>query len=158
MEIPDYLFHRQSWLCIIFGILAILGSFAIFAMGTGLLWVGLMTLIFGACFISLGAKNVINQQEYTIWIMSQIYNQVEKKELASDIDELKIQILKIMLDNQKKKETTDKKRLQYGVLGKNPYFIRCFDLLIESGLVERTRNDIYYIPTSKLSQVEDIIK
>ncbi len=158
MEIPDHIFHRQSWLSIIFGILTILGSFAIFALGAQLFWVGLMTLMFGAVFISLGARNVIKPQEYTTWIMAQIYNQSEKKEFTLDIDELKIQILKIMLDNQKKKETTDKKRLQLGVLGKNPYFPRCFDLLIESGLVEITRNDIYHIPTSKLSEVEDIIK
>ena len=157
MEIPKYLFHRQSWLSIIFGILTILGSFAIFAMGTQLFWIGLMTLMFGAIFISLGARNVLNPKEYTTWLMSQIYNEVSKKEFVSDIDELKIQILKIVFDNQKKNETTDKKRLLNGVLGKNPYFARCFDMLVNSELIEEVRNDNYHIPESKLSEVENII-
>ena len=63
-----------------------------------------------------------------------------------------------MLENQKKKETTDKKRLQEGILGQNSYFTRYFDHLLESGLIENTRNDFYHIPESKLSVVEGIIK
>ncbi len=79
-SIPEYVFHRQSWLSIIFGILTILGSFVIFAMGQQLFWVGLMTLMFGACFISLGSRNVIDPKSYAIWISSQIYNKVDKND------------------------------------------------------------------------------
>jgi len=158
MEIPRHFFHRQSWLSIIFGILTVLGSFAIFALGAQLFWVGLMTLMFGGAFISLGSRNVLNYQEYTQWILAQIYNKTEKNEFTLSFDKLKIQILKIMSENQKKKETTDKKRLQEGILGQNPYFTRCFDHLLESGLIENTRNDFYHIPESKLSEVEGIIK
>ncbi len=157
MEIPDYLFHRQSWLSIILGILIILGSFGIFSMGQQLVFVGFMTLAFGICFISLGARNVIKLQEYTTWIISQIYNEIDKKDTTVDIDQLRKQILKVMLNDHKNKDPTYKKQLMFGFLGKNPYFIRCFGLLVESGVIENIKDDIYCIPESKLSEAKNII-
>lgn len=115
-------------------------------------------MMFGICFVSLGARHVTHPEQYTIWFMSQIYQLNEKEKFVSEIDELKIKILKIMLDTQKKGKTIEREVLSHGILGQSLYFDQCFEMIVDSGLIEKVRGNKYYIPQSKILEVENIIK
>ena len=142
---------------VIFGILIILGSFVMFVIDPSQYMTTLIDLVFGICFISLGMRNIIYPQEYTIWLMTQIYNQVEKNELVLNIEELKKEILKIIFNKQKHGNNINAEFLEELISEKNISSLRCLNMLIDPGMIEKRKGN-YHIPESELDNIEDIIK
>ena len=60
--------HRQSNLTVILGIIAVFSGIVLLFTMMYMWWIGLFTMLFGFSFISLGNRQVIDQDYFTIFL------------------------------------------------------------------------------------------
>ncbi len=154
MKIPESIYQRQSGLSVLMGIIFVFAGLIMFSQGYSGTLIGIVTILFVVCLISLGSRKVINNELFVEWFAAQIYNQVEKTNYVIPKEELRLDILYDIYKYQTVYYEGLKGFSDY--LRFNPQFESVIGDLISNGYLAGDNNTLH-IPKDKLQQVKELL-